>query len=168
MKDTAVHPVTRPATRVTVVATPVVSSSAPYHDDSDRDKWKRLQEEHELMEKNITEMKELERKHEEDMRAAEAAEEKAERERKMAEPLRHAEWVSKNLPQGVSLPPIYYIDSYGNQQQLGIVPRVSKRSVTNTTRRLKKRIVQRMIRGPSLEHKLEVGEEELVDVVVWV
>ena len=42
-----------------------------------------------------------------------------------------------------------------------------RRAAYCETREKKWRFVQRTVQGPSAEHKLEDGEEELVDVWVW-
>jgi hypothetical protein len=147
-----------------VLATPVATANPP---DMDKEREKRLQEEKELAEKNMAEMKELSRKYEEEQRAAKAAEEKAAYERLLAAPRHHAEWVAKQVPSHV---PVYYLDHSGIQQQVGVEPRVPKRPCSDLfdaylTR--KRVIVQRIVHGPSAKYDLEEGESELVDVAVW-
>ena len=130
----------------------------------DKEREKRLQEEKELAEKNMAEMKELSRKYEEEQRAAKAAEEKAAYERLLAAPRHHAEWVAKQVPSHV---PVYYLDHSGIQQQVGVEPRVPKRPFDADAYLRKRVIVQRMVHGPSAKYDLEEGESELVDVAVW-
>ena len=144
-----------------VLATPVATAHRP---DTDKEREKRLQEEKELAEKNLAEMKEQSRKYEEEQRAAKAAEEKAAYERLLAAPRHHAEWVAKQVPSHV---PVYYLDHSGIQQQVGVEPRVPKRPFDADAYLRKRVIVQRMVHGPSAKYDLDEGESELVDVAVW-